>query len=778
MMSNRKTRNKQNSEKIIFAKDVRSNIIAIILLIFCVISSLKEYFNQDALGLNIFHMLSRFLFGLMSYTIPLICLGLAIRLIIIRTFETAYNIRFFIGLLTLMTIGCSMIQIIKGCPFINNNKLNESGGIIGFIIANPLSYLVTNIGAMIILGLLSLLCIVFITGVSFNQIFLRIKFIFSKPNPEQPQNNNTKMLNHDLLDKKVDKILENKSKYDEKDQDQAQTQIIDDNAEEDNEYSPIESPQETTVLSNTKKILNNQAHNNLRTDINETDYVLPDINLLKPGVISKVSTADSEKVIRQLNALFKEFDTAATVTDYTRGPTVTRYEVEIGDGVKVQKVIGLSENIAYTTATADVRIISPIPGKSAIGIEIPNAKRDTVSLNDILKDVNVSNNTNPMLTAIGKDVEGKHIVADLRKMPHLLVAGTTGSGKSSFINSLLIFLLMRAKPEELRMVLIDPKRVELSDYEGIPHLITPIITNPKKAANALEWVVNEMVSRYDDMEKCGYRNIDSFNEAIRSGKVTKKDLFPDRDDYEEFSDQNDEIDSDGKDEQELTPYPYLLVVIDEFSDLMQVASKDVESSVVRITQLARAAGIHLVLATQRPSVDVITGLIKSNMPSRLAFAVSNGTDSRVVLDVTGAEKLIGVGDSLFSPSGSSPLRVQGCFVSDKEIKDITNFVKNQRKPIYNTDVDKVLNEEKSKEMEEVGKDLDDLLNAAELVISNSLGSTSMLQRKLRIGFAKAGRLMDLLEQFDIVGPSEGSKPREVYVKPECLQEALDKIKGK
>ncbi|HEX2026500.1 MAG TPA: DNA translocase FtsK 4TM domain-containing protein [Nitriliruptorales bacterium] len=492
-------------------------------------------------------------------------------------------------------------------------------------------------------------------------------------------------------------------------------------------------------------------------------YRLPPLDLLRSGRAASQATVQRhvDAQARALQATFEQFGVDATVARTSRGPTVTRFEVELGPGVQVRKVVSLGDDVAYALAAPDVRIVAPIPGKSAIGVEVPNRQRDLITLRDILDTDEAQRDPHPLRVALGVDIAGHPALVNLATMPHLLISGATGAGKSVTLNSMISSVILRARPDRVRMILIDPKRVELNHYQGAPHLLSPVITDPKRAAASLEWVVKEMEQRYETLALLAHRNIDTYNEAVAAGTAPRPVTALADDDPERPAGYRH--------------LPYILVVIDELADLMLVAPRDVEEAICRIAQMARAVGIHLLIATQRPSVDVITGLIKANIPSRLALAVASQTDSRTILDQNGAEKLVGHGDMLFLPSSQGkPSRLQGCLVSEQEIEAIVTFCKQQRRAEYvqgiqqggAADPDDV-------DLAQVSADDDDellLLKAMDLVVRSGLGSTSMLQRKLRVGFARAGRLMDELEQRGVVGRSEGSRARDVLMTVEELDD--------
>lgn len=677
--------------------------------------------------------------GKLAFFAPIVLLLFAIR-ILRKPDESSTTARILIGS-TATLIGLSgFLHVLAGTPSSSHDgagAMRGAGGWIGYVVSAPLTKLLTAWLAAPVLLLLIFFGLLVITATPVNTIPSRSKAIWAPIALRLPR-----------------RRISDETEFEISESEPFETPVI---------VAPIPPP--VAVHDVEHELAGHDVepvaavgfqpliaveHVNRRPEQlllnNEAPYILPSMDLLRAAPPSKAKTKANEVLVESLREVFRQFDIDAEVTGFTRGPTVTRYEVELGNAVKVERITALAKNISYAVASGDVRILSPIPGKSAVGIEIPNTDREIVSLGDVLRSPVAGNDHHPMVVALGKDVEGGFICANLAKMPHLLVAGATGSGKSSCINSLVVSVLMRATPDEVRLVLIDPKRVELTAYEGVPHLITPIITSPKKAAEALQWVVREMDMRYDDLHQFGFRHIDDFNRAVRSGKTVAP------------------LGSERK----LRPYPYLLIVVDELADLMMVAPKDVEDSIVRITQLARAAGIHLVIATQRPSVDVVTGLIKANVPSRLSFATSSLADSRVILDQAGAEKLVGQGDGLFLPMGASKaVRIQGAYVSEREIEAVVNHAKAQLAPAYREDVAES-RPSRGVVPSDIGDDLDLLLQAAELVVSTQFGSTSMLQRKLRVGFAKAGRLMDLMESRGIVGPSEGSKARDVLVKPEEL----------
>ena len=678
-------------------------------------------------------------FGRIGFLTPVILFYFALRLFRVPD-ENAATGRITIGALSLLISSTGLMHMLAGSSGTGATAMRHGGGWIGYGVSTPLVALMTSLLAYPTLIAILIFGLLVITSTPLSQVFIRIKttfiWLFSQISRRRKQSD-------ELFEISESEPFETPLVADFPHEDEFEDEE-EPFATEPTAQIPVASTAPSAPLRPVQLLLTSDAK-----------YELPKPDTLRAGTPAKPKSKANESVVAALTEVFKQFEIDAEVTGFMRGPTVTRYEVELGSAVKVERISALTKNISYAVASGDVRILSPIPGKSAVGIEIPNVDREIVALGDVLRSSVAGQDLHPMLVALGKDVEGNFICANLAKMPHLLVAGATGAGKSSMINSMITSILMRSTPDDVRLVLIDPKRVELTCYDGIPHLITPIITNPKKAADALQWVVREMDLRYEDLSTFGFRHIDDFNKAVRTGKVV----------------------APAGSDRVLEPYPYLLIVIDELADLMMVAAKEVEECVVRITQLARSAGIHLVLATQRPSVDVVTGLIKANVPSRLAFATSSLADSRVILDTPGAEKLVGQGDGLFIPMGASrAMRIQGAYVSEREIEAVVNHVKRQLAPRYRDDV-LVPTKHAALGDREIGDDLDMLIQSVHLVVTTQFGSTSMLQRKLRIGFAKAGRMMDLMESRGIVGPSEGSKARAVLVKPEELDEVLANLES-
>ena len=787
---------------------VKRDAAAFVAVAAAIVIALREWFQISGEAGDAIHHASAGLFGIFSVVLPLVLIALAVELVSARSGRSAlpHHVAGGIGITAALT---GLVHISRGNPAMGTDPgIEAAGGLIGWFVARPLALLLSGWGAGALMILLLAYSILLATRTAVADVPARLRDLAAHLSGERPDGEagTADQAAGDSAKEarrraRKDLAAGDDAFLDEYDGDESFRKATDTESVGETRLlesgaiaapapapAPAPRPRTTTPDAPTEMLtqmrpavapapvqvpahvpepepepedepapppITDEPEGAFQPNLDDSiSYTLPSEDLLVSGPPHMTRSSVNDQVVAALGQVFADFNVDARVTGFSRGPTVTRYEVVLGAGVKVDKLTNLSKNIAYAVASADVRILAPIPGKSAIGIEIPNADRENVALGDVLRSAAARRNQHPLVVGVGKDVEGGYVVTNLAKTPHMLVAGQTGSGKSSFVNSMITSIMMRATPQQVRMILVDPKRVELTIYEGIPHLISPIITDAKKAAEALEWVVKEMDARYDDLSDYGFKHIDDFNKAVAAGQVQAKPGL----------------------ERTLHPYPYLLVVVDELADLMMVAPRDVEASIQRITQLARAAGIHLVLATQRPSVDVVTGLIKANIPSRLAFATSSLTDSRTILDQPGAEKLIGQGDALYLPAGASkPMRVQGAWVSESEIHQVVSHVKSQMETHYRDDV--VPEKKEAKVAEDIGDDLEDLLQAAELVVSTQLGSTSMLQRKLRVGFARAGRLMDLLESREIVGPSEGSKARQVLVTPEQLPEVLAMLRG-
>lgn len=624
-------------------------------------------------------------------------------------------------------------------------KLQKIGGIFGAVIARPASQVVGSWTVWFLLVLLTGVALLVITRTPVTTVWEWMKIAGS----------HVSSFVRGLVDR-VDLDGEEEDEdegyedgHDEEYEDEEDEDYDEDLEEEDDEEEEEQKPRRRPAARSSKKS-SPLGTGQLAMPMGDSqNYKLPPIDLLSPGGRVELSGRALDATTEILEATLEQFEVDASVTGYTAGPTVTRFEIELGAGVKVNRVLSLSNEIKYALASGELRFLAPIPGKSAIGVEVPNRSRQLVTLGDILRSKEAQADQHPLSVALGQDISGESVLAHVTEMPHVLIAGATNSGKSSCINSMITSVLMRARPDQVRMILIDPKRVELTHFAGVPHLLTPVVTVPKKAASALQWVVREMEMRYETLAHSGMRNLEFYNEAAARGGLVKL---------------ND-------DDPVPAPLPYILVVVDELADLMMIAPRDVESAICRIAQMARAVGIHLVVATQRPSVDIVTGVIKANIPSRMAFSVASQQDSRVILDQGGADKLIGHGDMLYLHANSSkPRRIQGSWVTEKEVASVVGHARRQGQPEY---VEGVTVEKDSGLSLGGGADGDDELleEARELVVRSQLGSTSMLQRRLKVGFSRAGRLMDLMEQRGVVGPSQGSKPRDVLMTVDELEAA-------
>ncbi len=623
------------------------------------------------------------------------------------------RVRMFIGFALALVGALGIASLARGnpSPAAGYEGVRDAGGLIGAVAGWPLARVISSFGAGIVCTGLAALGLLIFTGTPLSAALVRVRDYFTAADvpedEEEPPGRRERR-----------RVIRT---------DDEPTIVVPELREQEPAEKRFVSP---------------------RAPARAGDYKLPPLDLLRAAPESSADGRDQEHTMEALERTFRTFGVPASVPTAHRGPTVTLYEVEVEAGTKVNRVLSLQEDIAYALATPDVRIIAPIPGKSAIGVEVPNRVRDFVTLGDVLRSKVAKQATHPLTVGLGKDVHGRAVMINLAEMPHLLIAGATGAGKSSLINSFVTSILVRATPDDVKLVLVDPKRVELSHFADLPHLLSPVIVHPKRAAEALAWVVREMELRYEAFATVGIRDIESYLRGLAEGTLR---IPPGQ-------------------EEKFGHLPYMLVVIDELADLMMIAPRDVEDAICRIAQMARAVGIHLVVATQRPSVDVVTGLIKANIPSRIAFMTSSQADSRVILDINGAEKLVGHGDMLFAPSNvSKPIRLQGAWVTEKEIQGVTDWIRGQREPEYATNVEGL--GRPPAEGEDLDGDDELLEQAAELVIRSQLGSTSMLQRKLKVGFARAGRLMDLMEERGIVGPSLGSKARDVLITWEEWEES-------
>ncbi len=664
----------------------------------------------------------RFLFGVWSWVVPVVLVIIGIAMV--GTMPRTDYARLTVGLTTIFLGSLAMFHLMTGTWSLAQSvdRVIERGGAVGSLTSFPLRRLIGFWGAMVVLVAVVTVGVLVVTKATVRDVghtvaagWRRLRHRLSRSaDPQTPV-----PAVHRRPDATKPKV----------------------------QTGPTPSKPQANRAPAKRTAPPSKPKDAPRQPVRDDGYALPPVELLARSESSGHNRRVLEQAGAELEQALHQHGVDARLVRIVPGPTVTRFEIELAPGVKVARVTGMANDIAYAMASADVRIIAPIPGKSAIGIEVPNRRRELVTLGDILSSAQSEGDMDPMKVALGKDISGTSRLLKLDELPHVLIAGATGAGKSSCINSLVTSLLMRAAPDQVRLILVDPKRVELGQYNGVPHLLTRVITNPKKAADALQWAVQEMDRRYELLADAGVRDITSYYEGHDAGTI---------------------------DEENFDRFPYIVIIVDELNDLMMVAGRTVEDSVVRIAQMARAVGIHLVLATQRPSVNVITGVIKANVPSRLAFSVASQTDSRVILDSAGAEKLVGLGDMLVvTARDPKPERIQGAFVSEAEVHAVVGWVKEQQEARYrDQDVFEVAAKAEASDEEYEGEDPDVVRQAIELVVRSQLGSTSMLQRKLRIGFARAGRVMDIMERRGIVGPSEGSKARAVLLTVEDLDTTL------
>ena len=755
----------------------KGDIQGVFLVLLAVVMALGIWFEDGGRLGAFMALLFGNLFGYGAYAVPLLVAGLALALFWRPAAKDDMVAgRVTIGLLAVLVGGLGLLHLARGAPPADSAPavLQDSGGLVGAVIAAPLARLLSTWGAGTLFAALLFLGTLISTRTSVAAVGRGIaslgrvagSALTAPPKPPPPpappevvepvdsgeapprRRGRRRAEPAPDADDTVEVVAGRPAA-------EAAEKAGREPAEERDEAAALTAPPPTSPAELPGAGDAVQLAMTLQAKAGGV-YTTPPASLLRQGHTRPVDPRRLDETQRILERTLEQFEVDAKVPRYTRGPTVTRYEVELGPATKVSRVIGLSHDIAYALASPDVRIIAPIPGKSAIGIEVPNRDRELVTLGDILGDTGKDDGRHPLTVALGKDIGGEPVTVNLADMPHVLVAGSTGAGKSVSLNVLVTSLLMRNPPDRVRLILIDPKRVELTSYENVPHLITPVVTHPKRASEALAWAVREMELRLETLAIAGVRNIAAYNQAATEGTLPPLPSAA----------LDDEGRPDG--ERQRPTLPYIVVVIDELSDLMMVAPRDVEDAICRIAQMARAVGIHLVVATQRPSVDVVTGLIKANIPSRIAFMVASAQDSRVILDAGGADKLVGHGDMLYLPGGTSkPRRVQGAFITEKEVEAVVAYCKAQQQAAYQPGV---VAEGRAASEDDDGDEDPLLTQAMEIIVRSGLGSTSMLQSKMKVGFSRARRIMDQLEERGVVGPSEGSKPRDVLMTVEELEQ--------